>query len=676
MLYESLGAKLILMSFFVSIARAVEILLKPTIANISDNLISMFGRRKPFMFIGSFFYVWFLLMIFKPPFINNTTEYISYWFGVFYVLFFVADTIVNVPYLALGPEMSKSAKERERLYVYFYLLQYIGVLIAASGPVILANLLYPVCDCTACLSDITVVSIELCVEKCNLFCTLQSNLLSLRILSYIIGFEFLIAITLLCIFVKEKKSVSSTPKTKQIHNTHNLTYDSYENNTSIDSYNSIDSCAINEITGKMLPKLYQLMKNKPFICLLYPWVIDVTVTTIFATMMPFFLNVVINPQKYCKTNGIPLSSLTCNSQIWLGVCVSAFFISCIISMAGWHWLVSKYGKKACWKAYSLLSAFTFASFALCGNGDMEKAVFFSIICAIPAGGGYINDVNMTDAIDYDEFQTGRRNEAIYTVFISFIPKFVSVFAQALPISMLALLGFVSTQEGIIQDQDDDVIFFTKFIFIWVPCFLAFLSFLMKRNYPIESTKQIESIHRVIDIRDEKAKELKNKYVFYIITDPIFKTEKIVIFIKTEKQAITLNLFSHFSSLDYIPYLITCDFGELRNKMKFNIIVSCLLVIFFCLGMYMTFDFLEIQSLNFIPIIFIFLIAISIILVMVNTIRFSVVNSINEEDIDKEYMKILTLKFFYDEQVDFTNSFIIASIIDNWQIEIEDKLKNN
>ena len=49
-------------------------------------------------------------------------------------------------------------------------------------------------------------------------------------------------------------------------------------------------------------------------------------------------------------------------------------------------------------------------------------IFASFLTALPAGGAYINEVILTDIIDYDEFLTGKRNEAIYTVFSSFIPN--------------------------------------------------------------------------------------------------------------------------------------------------------------------------------------------------------------------------------------------------------------
>lgn len=428
MLYESLGAKLIYMSFFVSLARAVEILLKPIVAHFSDNLVSRFGRRKPFMFIGCFFYMGFLLLVFTPPFLTQTAEYISMWFGVFYVLFFIADTIVNVPYLALGPELSKKPKERERMYVWYYLFQYIGVLVTAISPIILAEFLKPDCDCTQCYNSQDLInSIQLCIDKCNLFCSLQSNLVSLKILAYIIGVEFVITITLLCIFVPEKNSNQGIERNNSV----NSNLNDYSNDS------NISESPDNAESGSLIPKLYQMVHNKPFLKLVVPWIIDITVVTIFSTMMPFFMNVVINPQKYCKENGIELNSLTCNPSIWLGICISAFFISCMLAMTAWHWLVIQIGKKECWKLYSVISVFTFAGFSLCGFGDMEKAVMVSIFCAIPAGGGYLNDVHMSDVIDYDEYVTGKRNEGLYTVFITFIPKFVSILSQSVPISILA-----------------------------------------------------------------------------------------------------------------------------------------------------------------------------------------------------------------------------------------------
>jgi hypothetical protein len=51
--------------------------------------------------------------------VNSTTAgdqysnvYAGYWFGIFYVLFYLLDTFTNVPYEALGPEMHPDPEVR------------------------------------------------------------------------------------------------------------------------------------------------------------------------------------------------------------------------------------------------------------------------------------------------------------------------------------------------------------------------------------------------------------------------------------------------------------------------------------------------------------------------------------------------------------------------------------
>ena len=86
--YESLGASLIYMSFFVILARSLEILVKPLIAHVSDEIKTKMGRRKPFMLIGCGFYALFLVLLFSPPTVQTTTKALSIWYGVFFTLFF------------------------------------------------------------------------------------------------------------------------------------------------------------------------------------------------------------------------------------------------------------------------------------------------------------------------------------------------------------------------------------------------------------------------------------------------------------------------------------------------------------------------------------------------------------------------------------------------------------
>ena len=119
--------------------------------------------------------------------------------------------------------------------------------------------------------------------------------------------------------------------------------------------------SFNKENLSFVPSLHQLINNKAFIKLIIPWICDISVITIYSSMLPFFLNAIINPQKYCRVNNIPLKDAQCSTNYYLGLSISIFFICCIISCNIWHYLVSKFGKVFCWRIYSL---FTFIAYWL------------------------------------------------------------------------------------------------------------------------------------------------------------------------------------------------------------------------------------------------------------------------------------------------------------------------
>jgi len=241
-----------------------------------------------------------------------------------------------------------------------------------------------------------------CIKECKLFCNLKSNESSLIFICTFIGAFFVVSIILLALKIKENKK----------------------------SFND-------EEQVYMIPTFFRLLNNKPFMRFLWPWILDVTVTSIFATMLPFFLIYIINPQNYCLKNNIDLTLDQCNANTWLGYGISVFFICCLLSMFGWHYVVRVLGKKKSWELSNLFGMISTALFLICDEGSMNLLMILAVVNAIPAGSVYLNDVILTDLIDYDEFLTGKRNEGIYSVFSIFIPKIVSIFAQSIPLMCLA-----------------------------------------------------------------------------------------------------------------------------------------------------------------------------------------------------------------------------------------------
>ena len=436
--YESLGASLLYMSFFVTLTRCLELIMKPFIAHVSDETKTKMGRRKPFMLIGCGFYALFLVLLFSPPSLRTSSKNLSIWFGVFFVFFFLAESVTMAPYLALGPELSSNSKEREKLYYFFYVFQYIGVLFAAAAP-ILMNKLFSQCDCSYCTNFPLLLDVEKCLQNCQIICNLRANEKSFITLSVFIGLFFIVTIILLSINIQEKKG------------------------------------SFNKEQVSFVPSVHQLMNNKPFMRLIIPWICDVSIITIYSSMLPFFLNAIINPQKYCRDNNISLKDTQCSTNYYLGLSISIFFICCIISCNIWHYLVSKFGKIFCWRIFSLICLFPFSLYLFCGLGTTNLLIFAAIVTSFPAGGSYLNDVVVSDAIEYDEFKSGKRTEGIYTVCSAFIPKFVSLFAQAIPLSIMSIIGFIPTESGYVHTQPLAVIYYLKLTFAGIPMIHMYFS---------------------------------------------------------------------------------------------------------------------------------------------------------------------------------------------------------
>ncbi len=610
--YESLGASLIYMSFFVILARSFEILIKPLIAHISDEIKTKMGRRKPFMLIGCGFYALFLVLLFSPPTVQTTSKTLSIWYGIFFSLFFVAESITIPPYLALAPELSGNSKEREKLYYFFYVFQYIGVLFAAAAP-ILINKLFTDCDCSYCINFPLELDVEKCIDNCNLICNLRNNEKSFLILSTFIGIFFIVSIILLSVNIQEKKG------------------------------------SFNKEKFSFLPSFNQLINNKPFLTMIIPWICDMSIMTIFSSMLPFYLNAVINPQQYCRENKISLKNKECKADYYLGLSISIFFICCIFSCTLWHHLVDKYGKLLCWKGYSLISILPFIIFLFCDVGTTKLLIVAAIFTSFPTGGAYLNDVLISDIIEYDEFTTGKRAEGIFTVFSALIPKFVSLFAQAIPLSILSIIGFIPTEKGFVHIQPKCVIYYIKIIFAVVPIALSIISFYFKTKYPIKEEYNI-LIKNGIEIQKNNFDLMKrDKINYYKINNPVYNTEHINILPNTNevvKNSIkTKDLCEHFYSKKDLMMIYNGDLEILKKKTMRKIIVGLFLCfIFFVLILY-SFKFLADQKVSFIPISDIFIITFLVILVIFWILK---INALNKA-IYKEYIvdkKLVKLFIFY------------------------------
>eukprot|EP01083_Nonionella_stella_P296353 1006782_1 len=60
----------------------------------------------------------------------------TFWFGASYILFYLCDTVANIPLLALGPELSDDSDCRTSLFMWVKLFEGIGTIVGGGAPVI------------------------------------------------------------------------------------------------------------------------------------------------------------------------------------------------------------------------------------------------------------------------------------------------------------------------------------------------------------------------------------------------------------------------------------------------------------------------------------------------------------------------------------------------------------
>ena len=110
----------------------------PLVGSISDRLHSRLGRRRPFLLYGSVpFALTFFLLFVVPP-IESHAGLVLY-YSVVFLVYDTLYTIVNVPYLALVPELTQGYDERSSLTGWRTAMSFLAQLVTAGAFKLLAE---------------------------------------------------------------------------------------------------------------------------------------------------------------------------------------------------------------------------------------------------------------------------------------------------------------------------------------------------------------------------------------------------------------------------------------------------------------------------------------------------------------------------------------------------------
>ena len=121
------------------LGRAVDAVADPVIARWSDNHQGKMGRRMPFMLFSGVAYAAVFIALFYPPVAENSplnSVFLAVMLGLYFTLF----TAYVGPYLALLPELARTARDRVDLATFRAVFMLLGVGTALIGSGILIGM--------------------------------------------------------------------------------------------------------------------------------------------------------------------------------------------------------------------------------------------------------------------------------------------------------------------------------------------------------------------------------------------------------------------------------------------------------------------------------------------------------------------------------------------------------
>jgi GPH family glycoside/pentoside/hexuronide:cation symporter len=129
---DVVGINITVLGYLLFSVRIFDAVTDPAIGYISDRTQTRFGRRRPYIAVGSVFVAIAMFLLFNPPAASASFETI--WFGICVYALFLFWTVVAVPFESLGPEITFDYHERTSLFGVRDGFLIAGTLAAASSP--------------------------------------------------------------------------------------------------------------------------------------------------------------------------------------------------------------------------------------------------------------------------------------------------------------------------------------------------------------------------------------------------------------------------------------------------------------------------------------------------------------------------------------------------------------
>ncbi|MFI3229546.1 MAG: MFS transporter [Bacillota bacterium] len=131
-----------LASTIMMIAQIMGSFLSPIVSLISDNTRTKWGRRKPYIFVGSLFFIFVFAMILIPlnGIANDSVKFAYYLIS--YLAYSAVNPFIGVPYTAMASELTSNYREKNNVNTLRMLASSFSSCVSSVIPIFLLDLLY------------------------------------------------------------------------------------------------------------------------------------------------------------------------------------------------------------------------------------------------------------------------------------------------------------------------------------------------------------------------------------------------------------------------------------------------------------------------------------------------------------------------------------------------------
>ncbi len=432
--YAELGIGLSVIALIILLARCTDLITDPLIGIFSDKLRTRIGRRKPWILAGTPLLMVSIYMLFRPP-ENPTALYFGFWVVAIYFAF----TLVNLPYLAWGAELTPDYNERTKVTGRREQFHYLGVVIATALPLTAGILIY----LSVAGNTFSGLLGDLSGELGAVMDTHAGNLdVILDWLATFVLFALPVMVFVALAFVREPDQVV-IPRRKL----------------------------------RFLASLRVVRRNGPYVRL----VVCYTVSTVGGAMtgaLSFF---------FCKH--------VIDAGEWYSLYLLVYYLASTLGLFFWTWLAGKIGKHRAFIVlviwYSVWASFIpfipagwFGAFLfiMTMKGCTEGAML-----AIPAA-------MAADVVDIDSARTGEQRAGMYFSLWGMLQKGGVAIGGALALLVVGLFGFDATADPSLartpEGNSSTSLIVLALAYSIIPAGLKFIALPFIWRYPLTEERQV------------------------------------------------------------------------------------------------------------------------------------------------------------------------------------------